>query len=147
LESAQLVIAKEYGFPNWEHVLSQRNVFFNQAFELLIDKILQGDITYVEEALKTNKALLNERSVYGHKATLLHYVGSNGIEIRRQIVPMNLPQITQLLIESGADLSTTAFLYNGKYTAKQLASSSIHPKRAGIYDELMKVFLQYNDGV
>ena len=139
IADAKLTIAKGYGFTDWDDVLERGDVKFNMAFEHAIDTMLNGNINSLKKQLKRNKSILSERSKYGHRATLLHYVSSNGIEIRRQKVPLNLVEITRLLIESGADKNAKAQIYNGEFTALELASSSAHPHDAGIMEDLIEV--------
>jgi len=85
--------------------------------------------------LRRHPRLINERSVYNHRATLLHYIGSNGVETRRQIVPYNLPHLTKVLLELGADPHATAFLYQSQCTTLELLTTSAHPANAGVMTE------------
>ncbi len=62
---------------------------------------------------------------------LLHYVGSNGVETRRQQVPLNLAEIARVLLERGADVNARARIYGG-CTTLALVSSSAHPREAGV---------------
>ena len=45
--------------------------------------------------LASDPSLIHRRSSFGHRSTLLHYVGSNGVETYRQRVPMNLAEIAK----------------------------------------------------
>ena len=143
IADAKLTIAKGYGFKDWEDVLGRGEIKFNMKFEHAIDTMLNGNINSLRKQVKRNKDILSERSRYGHRATLLHYVSSNGVEIRRQKVPLNLAEITKFLIESGADKNTKAHFYGGEFTALELAKTSAHPKDAGIMESLINV-LQYS---
>lgn len=134
LEDAQLTIAKEYGYTNWDDVPSQD---IDHSFEQTVDLLLAGEIAQLKELLNEQPSLLESRSSFGHHATLLHYAGSNGVEIWRQQVPSNLPQIVQMLIELGAEKEVTANFYGGLYTTKELAGTSAHPKDAGIMKDLL----------
>ncbi len=137
---ARLTTAKGYGFKDWEDVLAKGEAKFNMKFEHAIDTMLNGNINSLRKQVKRNTNILSERSRYGHQATLLHYVSSNGIEIRRQKVPLNLPKITRFLIESGADKNAKAKLYNGEFTAIELVRTSAHPEDAGIMESLVEAF-------
>ena len=81
-----------------------------------------------------------------HRATLLHYVGSNGVEIRRQKVPANLVAITELLLETGSDVNATARVYGGEMTTYSLVATSGHPVRAGLAEELLATLRRYGAG-
>ena len=84
-------------------------------------------------------SLVHRRSSFGHRSTLLHYVGSNGVETYRQRVPMNLAEITRLLVEAGADVNATANMYGGGSTTLGLLVTSDHPAKAGVTGDVRKV--------
>ena len=137
--AAKLTISREHGFADWKTVEDLRETTFNLEFENAVDTLLKGDLDSLNKQLSSNKELLKDRSRFGHRATLLHYVSNNGVETRRQVVPLNLPAITRLLIENGADKNAKASVYGGQFTALELASTSAHPKDAGIAEDLIKV--------
>ncbi|NNE98897.1 MAG: hypothetical protein HKN25_07740 [Pyrinomonadaceae bacterium] len=134
---AKLTIAREHGFSDWKDAANRATETFNMDFENSVDTLLSGDVGALKAQVEENPGLLKERSKYGHKATLLHYAGSNGVETRRQIVPSNLPECVKLLIKNGADKNATANLYGGEFTTLELASTSAHPKDAGILNKLL----------
>ena len=138
IADARLTISKGYGFANWNEVTEKGNVKFNMVFEHAVDTMLNGNISSLRKQAKRNENLLCERSKYGHNATLLHYVSSNGVEIRRQKVPKNLPDIAQFLIENGAEKNAKMKIYGGEFTTLELAETSAHPKDAGIEKSLIK---------
>ena len=88
--------------------------------------------------LSSDPSLVRRRSSFGHRATLLHYVGSNGVETYRQRVPMNLAEIARLLVEAGADVNARAEMYSGS-TVLGLLVTSDHPARAGVTGDVVKV--------
>lgn len=139
MSDAKLSIAKEHGFSNWNDVKNTGDTKFNFEFESAVDALLMGDIDSLAAKVIDRPSLLKERSRFGHRATLLHYVSSNGVETRRQIVPLNLPEITRLLLEKGADKNAKMRVYGGEFTALELASTSAHPKEAGVVDDLIKI--------
>ena len=94
------VIASEYGFASWEKVWSVDRRY-DPNFEEALDHLLNGDEENLKEILASFPELAQQRSVYDHGATLLHYVGSNGVELWRQQVPMNLADLTQILLHAG----------------------------------------------
>lgn len=142
LEDAQVIIAAQYGFTSWEDVEALGMEEYDDIFESALGYILNGDIARLAKVLGNYPELLSMRSKYGHGATLLHYVSSNGVEIWRQQVPSNLPEITALLIDQGADRNATMHAYGEELTALDLLGSSAHPFEAGIGERLEKVLSQ-----
>ena len=128
----QKTIASEYGFKSWEDVEELRHTEINVDFEKAIDHLLNGNLEALKVLISSNPSLLHQTSQYGHQATLLHYAGSNGIEIYRQQVPMNLYQITDFLLQSGIDKEAKMMVYGGAFTVLELLTTSAHPYDAGI---------------
>jgi len=139
LADARLSIAKDCGFLDWMEVEKKGPVRFNLSFEKAIDTLLAGDLVNLKKQIERQPTLLHTRSTYGHRATLLHYAGSNGLEMWRQKVPYNLPKIVQFLIAVGADKNATMRVYGGEHTTLEMAVSSAHPREAGILEELVEV--------
>lgn len=135
LEDAKLTLAREYGFQKWNSI----DGTLNPDFETAIDLLLNGEENQLKQMIQTNPTLLSQRSPFGHQATLLHYAGSNGVEIWRQVVPENLPEMVKMLIESGADKNAKAHFYGGEYSTLALATTSAHPEAAGIKKDLESV--------
>lgn len=104
LDDARQTIAREYGFTDWSDVEARGEKPPDPDFELAVDTLLLGDVEKLRGLLAGDPSLIQRRSSFGHRSTLLHYVGSNGVETYRQRVPMNLAEITRLLVEAGADL-------------------------------------------
>jgi hypothetical protein len=102
--------------------------------------MLAGDFKGIKKIITGNNALLNQKSQYGHEATLLHYSASNGVELWRQKVPLNLPEMVEFLVENGANRNARMKVYGGEYTAAELLLSSAHPRQAGILMELRQHF-------
>ena len=111
------------------------------AFEFAVDTLLGGDVETLRSLLTGDPSLVRRRSGFGHRATLLHYVGSNGVETYRQRVPLNLAEITNLLVEAGADVNATAEMYGGGSTALGLLVTSDHPAKAGVCGDVLKVLV------
>jgi hypothetical protein len=73
------------------------------------------------------------RSGYGHRATLLHYTAANGIEIRRQLVPVNAAEVVATLLGAGAERSATVRAYGGEFDVVHMLRTGAHPPRdAGV---------------
>lgn len=132
---ALLTLAREYGFAN-NAALSELGLTTPDApFEHALDLLLAGEHTALEAALRRTPSLATARSRFGHGATLLHYIGANGVESHRQVTPLNAPDMAKLLIAYGADVHSPANIY-GSSTAHDLAITSAHPARAGVTDAL-----------
>ncbi len=128
-------IANEYGFSRWTEVAALW-LPYDMLYEETVDLMLAGEIEQLKERIGKNPALLQQKSRYGHRATLLHYAVGNGVEIWRQQLPMNLPDIVGFLLEKGASPWAKMQVYGGEYTAAELLLSSMHPRNAGIFEEL-----------
>ena len=135
---ARTTVARLHGFEDWEGVERYPENAFNLKFEQAVDTLLSGDIEALDQILSSNPALIKSRSPFGHQATLLIYCCSNGVEMRRQVVPHNLPEMVDLLLTRGAEKHAEASVYGGHFTTYQLAESSAHPHDAGIMDKLLR---------
>ncbi|MEM7380392.1 MAG: hypothetical protein AAF361_04245 [Bacteroidota bacterium] len=138
-EDCRQAIANEYGFRRWSEVLYLTRPY-NINFEKAINLMLDGDRNELEKLLSDDDKLLNSKSDYGHKATLLHYAVSNGVELWRQRVPLNLPEVVAMLIQKGINTRAKMKVYNGEYAPAELLLSSAHPLEAGVLPELRKLF-------
>ncbi|WP_258098481.1 hypothetical protein [Marinoscillum pacificum] len=135
-DDAKLTISRIHGFLNWEEVINS-NLYLNNRFELAVDNLLRGDINTLEHVLTESPEIVNLASNYPHHATLLHYCASNGLETERQVVPDNLLEIVELLIEKGADKKAKMKVYGGEHTPTELAATSSHPFKAGMSTQLI----------
>ncbi|MHA7058152.1 hypothetical protein ACWGOQ_0013100 [Aquimarina sp. M1] len=138
IEDCKITIANEYGFKNWE-TIEQLKEHYDQNFEKAVNHIIDGDLIVLKKLIKTHPNLVIEKSKYGHQATLLHYTASNGVEMWRQKAPSNLPEITQFLIDKGADRTATMNVYGGQFNTLALLKSSTHPFRAGIGEKMINI--------
>ncbi|MEL6287177.1 MAG: hypothetical protein AAFQ42_15195 [Pseudomonadota bacterium] len=136
LDDARLTLAREHGFEDWGDVETRGDAAPSSAFEDALDAMLAGDADRLDAALDETPTLVTEVSSFGHQATLLHYIGANGVESHRQTVPMNAPELAHLLIAHGAEVNAMATMYGGGQTPFDLASTSAHPRNAGIADAL-----------
>jgi hypothetical protein len=139
LDDARQTIAREYGFADWSNVEARGVGPPDSDFEFAVDTLLRGDVQTLRGLLTDDPSLIHRRSSFGHRSTLLHYVGSNGVETYRQRVPLNLAEITRLLIEAGADVNATANMYGGGSTALGLLVTSDHPAKASVTGDVRKV--------
>lgn len=141
LEDARQTIAREYGFANWSDVDENGVEPPDADFESAVDALLAGNVDALRTLLRDKPSLAHQRSRYGHRSTLLHYVGSNGVETYRQVVPMNLAEVAQVLLDAGADVNATAEMYGGGSTTIALLVTSSHPEEAGVMNEVVKVLI------
>lgn len=145
LADSQLVLAREHGFESWpkfaKHIAAlSRNDSLVPAFERAADAIVSGDLASLKRLLHKNPGLIRERSTRAHRATLLHYIGANGLEEYRQKTPKNAVQVLTALLDAGADVNAIADIYS-RDTALGLVATSIHPLQAGVQQALMKTLL------
>ena len=147
LADAQLVIAREHGFESWpkfaKHIeaLTRQNSSVSQ-FECAVNAVVTGDVAKLGQLLRINPELVRERSTFLHHATLLNYVGANGVENYRQKSPKNAVQVAEVLLRAGADVNAVADIYGGSDTLG-LAATSVHPFLAGVQDALIDILLEY----
>jgi len=113
----------------------------NVLFEEAADSVVFGDIEKLRALLDEEPFLVHSRSPRPHRATLLNYCGSNGVENPRQRVPENAPKIMQLLLDRGSDVNATCNLYGGGATTLGLHLTSIHPFRTSLRTVLMEILL------
>ncbi len=133
-------IACEYGFQSWDQIENLGKEKLNIHFEKAVDTLLSGDLETLKIQINNHPDLINQVSQYPHQATLLHYVSSNGFEIHRQVVPMNLPEITKYLLQVGADPNAKMQVYGGAFSVYELLTTSAHPLNAGIMEAMKSIF-------
>jgi len=138
-------VAAEHGFVNWEqfqrHVAELNDEESAVAqFERASDAVVDGDRETLARLLASSPELVRGRSGRVHVATLLHYVGANGVENWRQKSPANAVEIAKLLLEAGAEVDAPAGA-DGKGTALGLVATSVHPAKAGVQLELLRTLL------
>ncbi len=120
-------VALEHGFAGWAQVQGSVDV----QFETAVDALLHREVESFTQILNHKPELVQQRSAYGHGATLLHYLGANGVETHRQVTPYNAEHLCELLISAGADVNASAGMYGGS-TVLGLLETSIHPHKAGV---------------
>ena len=141
LDDARQTIAREYGFADWSDVEARGTNPPDPAFELAVDTLLSGDVEKLRGLLASDPSLIHRKSSFGHASTLLHYVGSNGVETYRQKAPLNLAEVARLLLDAGADVNATAKMYGGGSTTLGLLVTSDHPAKAGVTGDVLKVLV------
>jgi len=111
------------------------------SFESAVDAVVNGDTVMLKRLLRRNPRLIRARSRRKHRATLLHYIGANGVEADRQKTPRNAVRIAEVLLRAGADVNAVGDMY-GCSTALGLVATSVHPQRAGLQNDLIDVLLR-----
>jgi hypothetical protein len=112
------------------------------VFETAADAIVAGDVVTLRALLRGHPNLVRARSTRAHRSTLLHYISANGVEDYRQKTPTNILELTQALIDAGADVNAESDAYGGGSTALGLTATSIHPETAGVQTALLEVLLR-----
>lgn len=133
---AMWTMCREYGFKDADTLDSLGDVISEPSFEEAVDHVMSGEIDEVASRIDHQPDLTTARSRFGHRATLLHYLGANGVETHRQVTPLNAAEIAKLLILKGASKTATADMYGGGQTPYMLATTSAHPRMAGIAEDL-----------
>lgn len=147
VDDARLIVAHSHGFESWSK-LAEYIAAMNQPhssvsrFESAVEAVITGDLTTLKALLHKNPELIGARSMRSHHATLLHYVGANGVEDYRQKTPRNAVEVAKLLLEAGADVNSMADMYRGS-TTLGLVATSVHPMVAGVQIPLLELLLEH----
>jgi hypothetical protein len=124
-------------------------------FESAVEAIITGDIATLKRLLRDSPELIQARSPREHHATLLHYVGANGVEGYRQKTPKNAVQVAEILLRAGAlvdadlDYGSLRRIYPERRgsTPLGLVATSVHPAVAGVQIGLLKILLKHGASV
>ncbi|HVX12983.1 MAG TPA: ankyrin repeat domain-containing protein [Pirellulales bacterium] len=147
LADAQLVVAHEYGFEDWADVAEFADAVRRggavQRFEAAAEAVIAGDVASLRSMLQKNPELIRARSTRRHHATLLHYVGANGVEAGRQKTPVNAVEVATILLEAGAEVDALANMYDAECTTLSMLVSSSHPANAGLQAALTETLLDH----
>jgi hypothetical protein len=148
LANAQFVIARSHGFESWPKFAKQLEALARKnssvsRFEEAADAIVGGDVATLTRLLREEPKLIRERSAREHNATLLHYVSANGVEGYRQKTPKNIVEITEILLNAGAEIDAVADVYGGGCTTLGLAATSVRPERGGAQEALLQTLLDH----
>jgi hypothetical protein len=147
LADAQIVIAQEYSFDTWADLVA-----FTEAvkidgpvtqFETAVEAVVAGDAATLRSMLLETPELVRARSTRRHHATLLHYVGANGVEGARQKTPATAVEIAKIVLDAGADVDALADMYDAKCTTMSMLVSSSHPDKVGLQGVLAETLLEY----
>lgn len=144
--NARAIVAQEHDFADWNAFTRFAEALNDPLaatarFEHAVDAVVIGDLDKLRQLLLTHPDLAQDRSSRRHRSSLLHYVGANGVEAFRQRTPPNAATIAALLLDYGADIDATADMYGGNARTLGLVATSIHPKLAGIQEDLMELLI------
>jgi len=144
---ARTMIVRNHDFGSWEEFEAYaraRNTAGSliAQFEDAVDAIVRGDDDSLKRLLAQRPELVHARSTRTHHSNLLHYVGANGVEGFRQRTPKNAVQIAETLLQAGAEVDAVADMYGGSTTVG-LVATSIHPKNAGVQEDLIDVLVAH----
>jgi hypothetical protein len=156
---AQLAVARWYDFDSWSRLAEYveavtRNDSPVSHFESAVEAVIDGDVAALTSLLREHPGLVHARSTrvtpfdpLRHRATLLHYVGANGIEGYRQKTPGTAVDVAKRLLESGAEADALADMYGGHHTTMSMLVSSSHPAEAGLQVALIHTLLDFGAAV
>jgi ankyrin repeat protein len=147
IADAQVVVAQEYGFASWvdlaEFTEAVRRDGPVARFEAAVEAVVSGDVEALRSMLREDPELVRARSTRRHHATLLHYLGANGVEGGRQKTPKNAVEVAKLLLDAGAEVDALADMYDNRCTTMSMLVSSCHPAEAGLQVALAETLLDY----
>lgn len=134
------VILEQYSFMTWMDIKEAGK--FDIEFERAVNAVLAGDTLRVAEMINAKPELVNQKSQFGHQANLIQYLGANGIEIWRQMIPAEVVDMLELLIEQGADPDAPNNIYGGS-NLRTLIETSEHTLLSGLSDAMLEKLEEY----
>jgi hypothetical protein len=152
VQDAQTVVARWHGFAGWAELVKHTSALKQKesgvlAFELAVEAVIVGDLQTLKALLREHPQLIKARSTREHHATLLHYVGANGVEGYRQKTPKNAVRVLDVLLSAGAEVDADLD-YGGSgrkiypertgSTTLGMVATSVHPAAAGVQLALLK---------
>lgn len=127
IKSLQLVTARSLGFKDTSHYKKTADKVIDKNLDKAIHFLLSGNIDNLKKIITQLPHILSLQSRLGHHASLIHYIGSNGIEIWKQKIPANIDQILSMLLQLGADPNYNNNIYGGS-DLMSLIKTSAHLK-------------------
>jgi ankyrin repeat protein len=152
LTGAQLVLAREYGFPNWAQLKDRvergqriARLTPHPRFDEALAALKAGDIERLRDLIATEPDLIPARTnlepPYGYfsGAMLLHHVAGNPGWDRP--LPQNIVEVARLLLDCGADVNASTLGPNGG-TTMGLVITSKQASDANVSGPLMDLLLE-----
>lgn len=147
IDDARLVVAHQHAFEEWEELAwfaeAVRREGAVQRFERAVEAVVAGDVPTLRGLLREHPELVRQRSTRRHHATLLHYLGANGVEGVRQHTPPNAVEVAKLLLDAGAEVDALADMYEQRCTTLSMLVSSSPPADAGLQGQLAETLLDH----
>jgi ankyrin repeat protein len=154
---ARCVVARLYGFRSWATLATHIEALNKRGsrvlkFESAVEAIISGNLTGLKALLRENPKLVHARSTREHHATLLHYVGANGVEDYRQKTPKNAVKILEVLLKAGAEVDADlgySPAMQRRYPERMgsatlgMVATSCHPAQAGVQIALLRTLLDH----
>jgi hypothetical protein len=159
LADAQLTVARWYSFADWQRLAEYVEAVTREGsgvarFEAAVEAVINGDLPMLERLLGEDPEMIRARSTRVtphdppvHRATLLHYIGANGVEGYRQKTPSNAVAVAAALLKAGAEPDALASMYGGEHTTMSMLVSSSHPAKAGVQAELAEILLDFGAAI
>jgi hypothetical protein len=144
-DDVRAIIASSHHFDSWQEFAAFARALADEKsavaqFEAAVDAVINGDEATLDRLLRAHPELVHARSVRPHHATLLNYVGANGVEGFRQKTPKNAVRIAELLLEAGAEVDAVGDMYRGT-TTLGLVATSVHPVETGVQADLIDLLV------
>lgn len=158
-DDARLSVARAYSFRDWTALSTLVAQIADpdspvRSFELAAEAVISGDAATLSSMIAANPELVRARSTREtchdpciHRATLLHYIGANGIEGYRQRSALNAVEIARLLLDAGAEVDALAGMYGGECSTMSMLISSSPPADAGVQVPLVNTLLDYGASI
>ena len=147
LSDAKTVVARMHALEAWEDVATFVESVSRDGevarFEAAVEAVIAGDVDTLRTMIAQTPGLIRARSTRLHHATLLHYLGANGVEGYRQKTPANAVEVAKVLLDAGAAVDALADLYGSKCTTMSMLVSSTPPAEAGLQAALAETLLDY----
>ena len=147
LADAQLVVAHEHAFGSWADLTTFTEAIGRDPevilFERAVEAVISGDVAALQSIVRESPGIVRARSMRRHHATLLHYVGANGVEGDRQKTPPNAVEVAKILLDAGAEVDALADMYESKCTTMSMLVSSSPPDKAGLQGTLAETLLDH----
>ena len=122
---ARLVVARQNGFETWADLAGFTEAVRHDSavarFEEAVEAVISGDVAALRAMLGESPELARARSNRRHRATLLHYVGANGVEGWRQKTPGNAVDVAKTLLDAGAEVDALADMYDATCTTMSVS--------------------------
>ena len=153
IDDARLSVARGFSFRDWDALstlVAEADGSPVHAFESAVEAVITGDQAALETLLRRDPGLVKARSTRVtchdpavHGATLLHYIGANGVESYRQLSPPNAVAVATMLLTAGAAPDALAGMYGGQCATLSLLVSSSPPAAAGVQVPLVHLLLDH----